>query len=609
MNAFLKMLKGDHAGSSFPLEISALNQIGRGIDCRIQIDDPIASRVHAVIEHGENGWWVKDAGSRNGTYLNDAKINDGRLISGCRIRIGGTVLVFHDSEAPAETVTEDNTHHPTQTIVLDAFINPEDTGNIGIEVFRNHERAEDLLSLYQLSIKLLSGDNPDEVITIALELLHTRMDASVVGFLFLNDEGKLKPRLVIPEQQRKKVKLSESLTRKVVKERRAVRVQDGDGKITSLVHYAEAICVPLVNEEKTVGAIHVYNEHRAFRDGEFEFCTDVANLLVVALVRAQRHKSLEADHQRLQIKNANSDELIGESKPMQDLKTKIQRIAHASGSVLVRGESGAGKELVARALHRASPRSAMPMLSVNCAAIPSELMESQLFGHKKGAFTSAETDHTGWFEQADSGTLFLDEIGEMTLEGQAKLLRILEGHPFLPVGGVNEISVDVRVIAATNRDLAEFVKEKRFREDLYYRLSVFELRIPPLRDRGEDIGRLVDFFLQHFRTQNGRPNLELSSEARDKLLAYKWPGNVRQLRNVMDSATVLAEGDEIQPLDLALRDTGDGEIESLNIARWEKKLIEQALSRTTGNVNEAARLLGIGRATLYRKLKEYDIEN
>ena len=273
----------------------------------------------------------------------------------------------------------------------------------------------------------------------------------------------------------------------------------------------------------------------------------------MALARARRESSLHTDYQRLVAKSPGHGELIGESRPMRELKSKIKRLARATGCVLVRGESGTGKELVARALHRASPRADRPMLSVNCAAIPADLMESQLFGHKAGSFTGADRDHAGYFQQADLGTLFLDEVGEMTLEGQAKLLRILEGHPFLPVGATQEVNVDVRVIAATNQDLQSYVREKKFREDLYYRLSVFELFVPPLRERGEDIGLLIDFFLDHFRRQHGRPGLELSPAARDKLLGYQWPGNVRQLRNVIDSAVVLADGERIEVGDLGLR--------------------------------------------------------
>ena len=278
--------------------------------------------------------------------------------------------------------------------------------------------------------------------------------------------------------------------------------------------------------------------------------------------------------------------------------------------MLIRGESGAGKELVARAIHRHSARNDRPMLTVNCAAIPRDLMESQLFGHKRGAFTGADTDHTGWFQQADSGTLFLDEVGEMTLEGQAKLLRILEGHPFLPVGGTAEVNVDVRVIAATNRDLREFVAEGKFREDLYYRLSVFELYLPALRDRGTDIELLMTHFLDHFKEQHGRPNLQLADEARTKLLSYGWPGNVRQIRNVIDSAVVMADGECIEATDLGLHDAGVSQdsYESLRVDYWEEKLIREALSRTDNSIPAAAKMLGIGRATLYRKVDDYGIE-
>jgi transcriptional regulator with GAF, ATPase, and Fis domain len=375
----------------------------------------------------------------------------------------------------------------------------------------------------------------------------------------------------------------------------------------SLSHFADAICVPLRHETATVGAIHLYSERGRFHQDDLEFAISLANIVATALVRARKQARLEADHRRLADKSGSFDELLGESPPMRQLKEKIARVARTSGCVLVRGESGSGKELVARAIHRNSPRSDRPLLSVNCAAIPSELMESQLFGHVKGAFTSADSDHKGWFQQADSGSLFLDEVGEMTLEGQAKLLRILEGHPFLQVGGSKEISVDVRVVAATNRDLREFVREKRFREDLYYRLSVFELYIPPLRERGEDGELLIDFFLDHFKKQHGRPGLAISKEARKQLLGYHWPGNVRQLRNVLDSAVVLADGEAIQPEDLGLRDAGRDEWESLRLDYWEQRLIQEALKRTGNQVPAAAELLGLSRATLYRKIEEYKI--
>jgi Nif-specific regulatory protein len=385
--------------------------------------------------------------------------------------------------------------------------------------------------------------------------------------------------------------------------------QESAGESKALTHYADAICVPLLNEGTTLGALHVYLEQGRFRQSDFEISIPLAIILTVALVRARREAMLKIEQQRLADKAAVSDELLGDSRPMQDLKGRIGRVARATGCVLIRGESGSGKELVARAVHRSSGRSDRPMLTVNCAAIPRDLMESQLFGHKKGSFTGADADHAGLFQQAHTGTLFLDEVGEMTLDGQAKLLRILEGHPFLPVGATKEVTVDVRVIAATNRDLREFVREGRFREDLYYRLSVFELYIPPLRDRGSDIELLVNHFLDHFKRQHGRPGLALSSDAREKLLSYNWPGNVRQLRNVIDSAVVMCEGNVILADDLGLRDASHSDqLESLRIDFWERKLIGEALKRTSGNIPDAAKLLGLGRATLYRKVEEYGIE-
>jgi transcriptional regulator with PAS, ATPase and Fis domain len=393
----------------------------------------------------------------------------------------------------------------------------------------------------------------------------------------------------------------------------AVWVANQTEEGSNVDHYADAICAPLVRrnskgERNTLGAIHVYLEDGRFRQSDFDFIITVANLVAIALVRAREITSLQTDYHRLKDASAGTDELMGESKPMLALKSKITRVSRAAGCVLVRGESGAGKELVARAIHHASGRADQPMVSVNCAAIPADLMESQLFGHKAGSFTGADRDHAGFFQQADLGTLFLDEVGELTLEGQAKLLRILEGHPFLPVGATKEVTVDVRVIAATNRDLQTYVGEGKFREDLFYRLTVFELHLPPLRDRAGDVGLLVEHFLNHFRREHGRPNLQLSEAALNKLLAYRWPGNVRQLRNVMDSAVVLAEGEQIEPSDLALRDTGSDNLDTLAIDEWERKLIIEALRRTSDSVPEAAKLLGIGRATLYRKIEQYKIE-
>ena len=606
---YVTVTSGNRVGKSYSLDPTDENRIGRGVECDIAITDPGCSRVHAILVQDDDGWWFRDDKSRNGSFVNGQKVDEARLVEGSVIRVGSTEFAFHLATQPltAAAATE---AHATQTIVKNTPIDPTDTGLIAWADLQDSQHARDLLLLYQLSLKLLRSTEPDRVIRTALELLHERTNASLVGFLWLSDDGELKPKHFVPQDPGEGFSLSESLTRMVCDKRHAVWIADEppEDSSQSLEDFADAVCVPLCDKDTTLGAVHVYLKHGRFPQLDFEFTVSLANILSSALVRAWQQAILQADHNRLVSKSADFNELLGESKPMAELKSKISRVARASGCVLIRGESGSGKELVSRALHKSSSQADRPMLAVNCAAIPSELMESQLFGHKKGAFTSADSDHIGWFQQADSGTLFLDEVGEMTLEGQAKLLRILEGHPFQPVGSSEEISVDVRVIAATNRDLREFVQEKRFREDLYYRLSVFELYIPPLRERGPDISLLLDFFLEHFKGQHGRPQLQLADAAREKLLSYQWPGNVRQLRNVVDSAVVMADGEHIQVVDLGLRDAGSSDLESLRIDHWERKLINESLKRSGGNVPEAAKLLGIGRATLYRKIDDYGIE-
>lgn len=613
MYAYLTILSGSQSGTNFPLDPSRETLLGRGTDCHITVPDPMCSRVHAIVSCEEERWTIRDDESRNGTMVNGQKVEQATVGDGHVIRIGSSEFELHLSDEPATADTDDVTL--TQTIVQDMPIAVQQSNQEVLAALPTPEQVQELVLLYQLSIHLLGCENPEEVTQVSLELLRERTKAAVVGFLWVDDQQQLVPKIVIPADKSEHVALSKSLTELVLTQGHAIWVanQSAGTKQSESCTFADAVCAPLVHkdhegERRTLGAIHVYLEAGRFRQSDFDFIIAVANLAVIALVRARTEVSLRSDYRRLVSTSPGYDELIGESRVMRELKSKIERVSTAPGGVMVRGESGVGKELVARAIHHQSPRADRPMIAVNCAAIPEDLMESQLFGHQAGAFTGADYDHTGYFQQADLGTLFLDEVGELPLEGQAKLLRILEGHPFLPVGATKEVTVDVRVIAATNQDLQIYVREKKFREDLYYRLSVFELHLPPLRDRGEDIGLLVDFFLQHYRMERGRPELGMSDKARQQLLAYRWPGNVRQLRNVIDSAVVLAEEEEIRPCDLGLRDSGGETLDSLKIEHWERKLILEALQRAGGSVPEAAKLLGIGRATLYRKIEIYHID-
>jgi Nif-specific regulatory protein len=607
MVAYLAVQSGPEKGRHFPLNPERPMHVGRGSTCDIMLSDPVCSRYHAVVFFEDGFWQVRDTGSRNGTLVDGQKVESAEIAEQSLLKIGGTEIRLVTDEP--DTLDNDDAF---QTIVQDVAMQVDFPTE---DPMQEAGETEFLHDLYMLSLSMLRSENPNEVIDSVISLLREQTAADAVGISFDNGDGRHRPHIIDPAKDKNKVKLSQAILRRVLSEGEAVWVNDSRSrdkqafaKLPVRSKWSDAIYIPLRCGETHLGILHLYRDQPSFREFDFRLAISAARLLAVGLDRAIKNDTLRIEAKQIAQRNADTDDLIGESNVMLQLKERIGRIAQANGCVLIRGESGCGKELVARAVHRSSRRANRPMLTVNCAAIPSELIESQLFGHKRGSFTGADKDHEGWFQQAHTGTLFLDEIGELTLDGQAKLLRILEGHPFLPVGGTEEIDVDVRVIAATNRDLAEFVREKRFREDLFYRLSVFELVIPPLRERGDDVELLMDHFLEHFRLQHGRGKLRLSDAARHRLLDYMWPGNVRQLRNVIDSAVVMADDDEIQPDDLGLRDAGISRLDTLRLDQWEQRLIKKALERTKGSVPEAAHLLGISRATAYRKIAEYEIE-
>jgi transcriptional regulator with PAS, ATPase and Fis domain len=308
---------------------------------------------------------------------------------------------------------------------------------------------------------------------------------------------------------------------------------------------------------------------------------------------------------------------------MRDLLSFVRKVAVSeAASVLIEGENGTGKDLIAKTLHYQSLRQSEPFLAINCAAIPETLLESELFGYEKGAFTDARAQKRGLFELADKGTLFLDEIGEMSLSLQAKLLRVLEDQTFRRLGGLRDIRIDVRIVAATNRDLPEAVKEGAFRQDLYYRLNVIQLVVPPLRERPQDILPLARFFIEHYNGKFKRQIDGISPEAESLILTYNWPGNVRELRNAIERALILEDTAYIRPMSLhipvrssepalaaAATDSGSIAGDSLSLLEQEHRLVVQALEKTGGNQSQAARLLRITRDTLRYKMKKFDLQH
>ncbi|MEM9364624.1 MAG: sigma 54-interacting transcriptional regulator [Planctomycetota bacterium] len=598
MVAFLTFNAADGKQKQFHLDPDRPSHIGRAVGCEVMLSDPNASRYHAVLYYEDHSWHLRDTDSRNGTLVNGGKVDTVRLADHNEIVIGKTVLRF--SETNEESVADQAL---SQTVYGDVGTwKDSQPDSIRESSDKLVQDPNHLLDLYQLSVALLDGNKPDEIVETTLELLKQTTQSQQVALIVDGGEGRLKVRRQIPDAG-VLMQLDRGRVRRVIRHQETF-YSDFDATDSGPFH----LMVPLSRNDISLGALVMQRAEEPFDNQIRDLSAAAASLLAIGMSRTSLTENLLAENKRIADRNADQGELLGESRPMVRLKERLARVASASGSVLIRGESGSGKELVARAVHAASNRADRPMLSVNCAAIPQDLIESQLFGHRRGAFTGADNDHDGLFKQADQGTLFLDEIGELTLEGQAKMLRILEGHPFLPVGATSQVNVDVRVIAATNRDLAEFVRDGRFREDLFYRLSVFELIVPPLRDRDQDLNLLIDHFLSTFKRQHGRPNLELSQAARQQLVQYPWPGNVRQLRNVIDSAVVMADEPAITADDLGLRDAGNSQLDTLRIDQWEKRLIQQALDRTQGNVPDAAKLLGISRATAYRKIADYEIE-
>jgi DNA-binding NtrC family response regulator len=365
----------------------------------------------------------------------------------------------------------------------------------------------------------------------------------------------------------------------------------------------------------------IENAVQAMQAGAHHYVTKPVNLdeLEIIIQRALNSRRIEAENVNLreQIdRKFGLENIIGESPTMRQVFETVQQVAPTRTTVLITGETGTGKELIAKAVHNLSSRKNGPFIAVHAAALPSTLLESELFGHEKGAFTGAVERRVGRFELADGGTLFLDEIGELEPLMQVKLLRVLEERAFERVGGAKTLQVDVRLVAATNRDLKKLVNEGKFRDDLFYRLSVVAVNLPPLRERRDDIPLLVKAFLDEFNRENGKQVRELTSEALNLLLAYDWPGNVRELRNVVEQMVVLARADRLTVRDVPPQVRGGADLTKISVVRTgmtveeaERQLIMQALKETDGNRTKAAQKIGISRRTLHRKLKEYGLEN
>jgi DNA-binding NtrC family response regulator/pSer/pThr/pTyr-binding forkhead associated (FHA) protein len=593
-------------------------RLGRNSKNSVVLDDPHASRWHAEIYSDGQRWYVRDCETTNGTKVNGVKIQKmAPLENNHVIAIGDARMRFTLDSSGAGTA-ELPVLIPPRKPDTEEYGGTPSINDVGPTILH----ADELTALLNFMTVSLTETTPHGLVHLALTTLVKQTLANVAGFLSLDDDEESQFRLVLPSSAQLDTHLSRKLTQQVLRDKRAVWL--GAGRLReldsdSLVAFRDAVGIPLrvgqaspdENSDEPLGALHVYKSNRLFSEREVRFCEVLAGCLASTLHVLRARRALEADNSRLRDHTGPNDILIGDSPAMKHLRQQIAQFARLPCTVFITGESGVGKELVALSLHQQSPRHEGPLVNLNCGAIPASLIETELFGHKKNAFNDAE-ERLGAFLRADQGTLFLDEIGEMPLLDQVKLLRVLETKSVKQVGSDDEVKVDVRILAATNRDLKREMQEGRFRKDLYFRLGT-TIHVPPLREHLEDVPALVEHFLARLAIEYRR-RVTLSEPAMQRLQTYTWPGNVRQLRSVLETAVATSEGGILstRSLNQLLHDeppsAASDQLPTLNLQELEARAIRQALAQTGGNNTQAARVLGIHRDTLIRKMREYGIE-
>ncbi len=594
-----------------------ITAIGRSSECEIQILNPGLSRRHAVISKREETYWIEDLESHNGTYVNGARVGAPTLLTdGDAVALGTVSFVFN----PPVEVLCDPDGDKTVCILKGA----EGAVSEAVSLDPNGEslKPTDMTAVLRIACDLASELDIDKLFPMMLNRLMSHFSADRGCILTVERAGALKPRATVSDQPF--AALSRTLIDRAFETRapllfhHAIENVSFVGPRSVIEHRLSSVMlVPLFSKSGPIGIIQLDSKARgAFTRASLAELAEAAAPAAAAIENALRFE-IEVRKNKIETtSNRASFGILTRDPAMEGLLKVASRAAESSARVLVGGESGTGKELIARMIHMLSPRANMPFVAVNCGAILETVLESELFGHEKGAFTGAVRKRRGCFETADGGTLFLDEVAELSPSTQVKLLRVLQEGVFFPVGAERPMRVDVRVISATHRDLKELVGEGRFREDLYFRLKVIELKVPPLRERKCDIEILTASFIDRFAKAMSKNAPALSPKALKALIDYSWPGNVRELQNTAERMTVLSTGSEIDlsdlPWEIACGNTSaDRESESGNLKRileeTERRAIVQTLKETGGKKAEASRRLGISRPTLDKKIEEYHI--
>jgi Nif-specific regulatory protein len=657
--AYLVVREGSTKGDVYRLTPGQVVTVGRAPTNKIVIRDEICSRNHCEIFQNDSQWTLRDLDSRNGTRINGSRVvGDRGLEDGELIQIGDCQVGFtHDLSASfSQFEAKDDVGRETETAVDSIFDHPAADHEPEIihrkrnsryqsaappETIVRDRMSQELAKLYRLALEMGSTRDSKSLSDVVLDGLFSGTCADIGAILLLpkgtTSEAKPERLSVIvyksPADQPYQ-KVSDYLSSAVLAKREAILARDvsDDSRLANRdslgrIHAQSVICAPLRVGPVIYGLIHLYstNPDNPLDADNLEFTLAVADQLAVVLENLSEKESLAVGLARAQDENQTllqqlelKSELVGDSRSMQKLRQDIRQVAPTDATVLIRGESGVGKELVARAIHFGSNRRKSPFVCLNCAALSESLLESELFGHEKGSFTGATERKLGKFEQAYNGTLFLDEVGEMGQAIQAKFLRVVEGHPFERVGGQTPVRVNVRVVAATNRNLESAVEQGSFRKDLYFRLQVVEITVDPLREHRSDIVMLANYFLERFSRKTERPVERFTREALDVLMNYDWPGNIRELQNVVERGVILCTGGVVNEADIQLSTLGSkdarkpteiglGNYREVSLKVLEREHIMATLIRMNWNKSRTAQILGIERSTLDRKLKRYQV--
>ena len=634
----LRVLEGPGAGTDIALG-EPETVVGRDKTADISLLDTMVSRLHAkIVVEGQEAAIV-DLQSRNGTFVNRLPIDRHQLMDGDELSIGETIFIYQAEETSIGIATqevqavESSEYNEKLTVEIPDVATSLRAEELGKHFEHLPSDQRDLAILYEVGRTINSSLKLDAILGHVLDMIFQTMpvDRGVV-LLVHPSTGKLKPKVIRQRDDSADagVQVSETIVEYAIERGIGIFSTDatvderfGSSKSVEAQVVRSMLCVPLKSREEVVGVVYVDSQQKTeLVQKHLLLLQAVANQAAIAIDNARLVDQLRLENRALRRQLSQTHHIVGASAKMREIYDLVRRVAPTDATVLLRGESGVGKEVIARAIHHQSKRRGKPIVCVNCAALAPTLLEAELFGYERGAFTGATERRAGRFELASGGTLFLDEIGELPPELQAKLLRVLQEQEFERVGGTETLKVDVRIVTSTNRNLENALEEGIFREDLYYRLKVIEIVIPPLRERKEDIPALIEQFLKVFARDMGAHPPKVAADALSCLMSYDWPGNVRELKNLIERAIVLGVDDELQPehLDPKVREATQGlpaidptsetepeGLESLSLSDCEKRHIGRVLQVAEWNKSRAAELLGVSRPRLDRKIKEYGL--